>query len=84
MRVREDVRVIVDVHGGHAHWRAGRDRPRFVLQAPVGEDAREAVGDAVEDAEGLVHDRDKVGHLLELAERGRRRGVWEFFSKLGH
>ena len=51
----------MDEDGGHAYGGHGGDGVGFVLEDFVGEEALEAVGDAVADAEAFLDDGAEVG-----------------------
>ena len=51
----------MDEDGGHAYGGHGGDGVFFVLEDFVGEEALEAVGDAVADAEAFLDDGAEVG-----------------------
>lgn len=68
LRLREDVRLVVDEQRRHAHRRPGRDDPVAEGERGVGQDSLQARADAGGDSVALGHDGGQVGELFEDSE----------------
>lgn len=82
-RLREDIGVIVDEHGGHGDGGIRRDDVVGVRDGTVWERAFHAVRDAVAQPEAFGEDGGEVGEVFQLLQGRGHVGVRHGLLELG-